>query len=275
MGIHPGAAGGNSVTAWALYLATGAFAGLLAGLLGVGGGLIIVPVLTFIFEAQHFPHEQVIHMALGTSLASILFTSLSSVRAHHAHGAVEWATVKTITPGILVGTFAGSLVASRLPTTFLKIFFVCFLFYVATQMLLNFRPKPSRQLPGKGGMFAAGNVIGGVSAFVGIGGGSLSVPFLTWCNVTMHRAIATSAAISFPIAAAGALGYVTGGQGATTLPWSLGYVYLPALAGLMAASVPLAPLGAKLAHRLPVAKLKKIFALLLYILGIRMLASLL
>ncbi len=262
------------MTFWALYLATGAFAGLLAGLLGVGGGLVIVPVLTFIFEAQHFPHDQVIHLALGTSLASILFTSVSSVRAHHAHGAVEWSTVKNITPGILLGTFGGSLLASRLPTGFLKVFFVCFLFYVATQMLLNFRPKPSRQLPSKGGMSAAGAVIGGVSAFVGIGGGSLSVPFMTWCNVSMHRAIATSAAIGFPIAAAGALGYVAGGQGAATQPYSLGYVYLPALAGLVAASVPMAPVGAKLAHRLPVAKLKKIFALLLYILGIRMAASL-
>lgn len=259
---------------WALYLATGAFAGLLAGLLGVGGGLVIVPVLTFIFEAQHFPHDQVIHLALGTSLASILFTSVSSVRAHHAHGAVEWPTAKRITPGILAGTFAGSLLASRLPAGFLKIFFVCFLLYVATQMLLDFRPKPSRQLPGKGGMFAAGSIIGGVSAFVGIGGGSLSVPFLAWCNVPLHRAIATSAAIGFPIAAAGALGYVAGGRGADPLPWSLGHVHLPALAGLVAASVPMAPLGARLAHRLPVAKLKKIFALLLYILGIRMAASL-
>lgn len=263
------------MTFWALYLVTGAFAGLLAGLLGVGGGLIIVPVLTFIFEAQHFPHSQVIHLALGTSLASILFTSVSSVRAHHAHGAVDWSTVKRITPGILLGTFAGSLVASRLPTTFLKIFFVCFLFYVGTQMLLNLRPKPSRQLPGRGGMFAAGGIIGSVSAFVGIGGGSLSVPFMTWCNVPMHRAIATSAATGFPIAAAGALGYITGGQRVETLPWSLGFVYLPALLGLVAASVPMAPLGAKLTHRLPVAKLKKIFALLLYILGIRMLASML
>lgn len=262
------------MTFWVLYLATGAFAGLLAGLLGVGGGLIIVPILSFIFEAQHFPHDQVIHLALGTSLASILFTSVSSVRAHHAHGAVEWSTVKNITPGILLGTFAGSLVASLLPTGFLKVFFVCFLFYVATQMLLNFRPKPTRQLPGKGGMFAAGGIIGGVSAFVGIGGGSLSVPLMTWCNVSMHRAIATSAAIGFPIAAAGALGYIAGGHGTDTLPWSLGYVYLPALAGLVVASMPVAPFGAKLAHRLPVAKLKKIFALLLYILGIRMTASL-
>lgn len=262
------------MTFWALYLATGAFAGLLAGLLGVGGGLIIVPILSFIFEAQHFPHDQVIHLALGTSLASILFTSVSSMRAHHAHGAVEWSTVKDITPGILLGTFGSSLLASHLPTGFLKVFFVCFLFYVATQMLLNFRPKPSRQLPGKGGMFTAGGIIGGVSAFVGIGGGSLSVPFMTWCNVSMHRAIATSAAIGFPIAASGALGYIVGGQEVGSLPYSLGYVYLPALAGLVLASMPMAPFGARLAHRLPVAKLKKIFALLLYILGIRMAASL-
>ncbi len=257
-----------------LYLATGAFAGLLAGLLGVGGGLVIVPVLTFVFEGLGFPSAQVIHLALGTSLASILFTSVSSVRAHHAHGAVEWRTVRDITPGILLGTFLGSLLASHLSTGLLKSIFVVFAYYVGTQMLLNFRPKPSRQMPGRTGLFAAGNIIGGASAFVGIGGGSLSVPFMTWCNVPMHRAIATSAAIGFPIALAGAVGYATGGQGKTTLPWSLGFIYLPALLGLVAASVLTAPLGAKLAHRLPVVRLKKIFALLLYILGTKMLVSL-
>lgn len=258
----------------ALYLATGVAAGFLAGLLGVGGGLLIVPMLTFIFEAQHFPQDQVIHLALGTSLASIIFTSISSVRAHHAHGAVQWSTVRDITPGILTGTFLGSLIAAHLSTHFLKVFFVCFMFYVGTQMLLNLRPKPTRQLPGRAGLFAVGNIIGGVSALVGIGGGSLSVPFMAWCNVSMHRAVATSAAIGFPIAIAGAAGYMTGGHNATALPHTVGFVHLPALGGLVAASVLVAPLGAKLAHRLPVAKLKKIFALLLYILGTKMAFSL-
>ena len=261
---------------WLLYLVTGVFAGFLAGLLGVGGGLVIVPVLVFIFTAQHFPAEQVMHLALGTSLASIMFTSISSLRAHHAHGAVNWVVVRGLTPGIIAGTLGGTMVAAQLSTSFLKVFFVVFLYYVATQMIMNIKPKPSRELPGVMGMFSAGGVIGAVSSLVGIGGGTLSVPFMTWCNVKLHQAIGTSAAIGFPIAVAGAVGYIANGWALGTLPaYSLGFVYLPALAGLVAASVLAAPLGARLAHRLPVAKLKKFFALLLYALGTRMLLSLL
>lgn len=261
---------------WLLYVATGIFAGFLAGLLGVGGGLVIVPVLAFIFAAQGFPAAQIMHLALGTSLASIMFTSISSLRTHHAHGAVNWQVVRGITPGIVAGTLGGTVVAAQLSTTFLKVFFVVFLYYVATQMILNIKPKPSRELPGKAGMFGAGSVIGAVSSLVGIGGGTLSVPFMTWCNVKLHQAIGTSAAIGFPIAAAGAAGYVANGWALVTLPaHSLGFVYLPALAGLAVASVLTAPFGARLAHRLPVARLKKFFALLLYVLGTRMLFSLL
>jgi len=261
---------------WLLYLATGVFAGFLAGLLGVGGGLVIVPVLAFIFAAQQFPAGQIMHLALGTSLASIMFTSISSLRAHHAHGAVSWRVVRGITPGIVVGTLAGTVVAAQLSTFFLKVFFVAFLYYVAAQMVLNIKPKPARELPGAAGMFGAGGVIGAVSSLVGIGGGTLSVPFMTWCNVKLHRAIGTSAAIGFPIAAAGATGYIANGWALGTLPaYSLGFVYLPALAGLVVASMLTAPLGARLAHRLPVAKLKKFFAALLLVLGTRMLVSLL
>jgi uncharacterized membrane protein YfcA len=260
---------------WLLYLATGIFAGFLAGLLGVGGGLVIVPVLAFIFAAQGFPAAQVMHLALGTSLASIMFTSISSLRAHHAHGAVNWLVVRGITPGIVAGTLLGTVLAAQLSSNFLKGFFVLFVYYVAAQMLLNIKPRPSRQLPGWGGMFGAGGVIGGISSLVGIGGGTLSVPFMTWCNVKMHQAIGTSAAIGFPIAAAGAVGYVLNGLGANGLPeYSLGFIYLPALAGLVLASVLTAPLGARLAHRLPVPQLKKVFAALLIVLGTRMLVSL-
>jgi len=261
---------------WLLYLATGVFAGFLAGLLGVGGGLVIVPVLVFIFAAQHFPPEQIMHLALGTSLASIMFTSISSLRTHHAHGAVNWVVVRGITPGIIAGTLAGTMLAAQLSTVFLKVFFVVFLYYVATQMMLNIKPKPSRELPGAVGMFGAGGVIGAVSSLVGIGGGTLSVPFMTWCNIKLHQAIGTSAAIGFPIAVAGAVGYTANGWGHDALPtYSLGFVYLPALMGLVVASVLTAPFGARLAHRLPVAKLKKFFALLLFVLGTRMLVSLL
>ncbi len=262
------------MTYFPLYLAVGAGAGFLAGLLGVGGGLVIVPALVFAFEAQHLPH--VLHLALGTSLASILFTSLSSIRGHHARGAVNWRIVRDVTPGILLGTLVGATIVSQLPTRPLKIFFTAFVFYVGIQMLANVKPKPSRELPGKGGMFAAGNVIGGVSSFVGIGGGSLSVPFMSWCNVKIHEAIGTSAAIGFPIALAGAAGYVVNGLavGRDLPEWTLGFVYLPALAGIAAMSVLTAGLGARAAHRLPVAALKKTFAVLLLGIGSKMLWSL-
>ena len=262
------------MSAWLLYLSLGAFAGVLAGLLGVGGGLVIVPILTFIFTAQGLPGEHILHLALGTSLASIMFTSVSSLRAHHARGAVDWLVVRRITPGILAGTFFGSWVAAQLSTRFLKGFFVVFLYYVALQMLLNIRPKPHRQLPGRLALFGVGGAIGGVSSLVGIGGGSMSVPFLVWCNVTMHNAIGTSAAIGFPIALAGAAGYLVNGLPVALPPHSFGYIYLPALTGVAAASIVTAPLGARLAHSLPIAGLKKIFALLLIVMGTKMLLSL-
>jgi len=260
---------------WAAYAVLGLLAGFVAGLLGVGGGLIIVPVLAFIFAAHHFPEQYVMHLALGTSLASIIFTSISSLRAHHAHAAVNWKVWREITPGVVTGTLLGTVLAAYLSAYFLKAFFVVFVFYVGTQMLLDIKPKPSRELPGLPGMFGAGNVIGAVSSLVGIGGGTLSVPFMTWCNIKLHQAIGTSAAIGLPIALAGAVGYVANGLAVNNLPaYSLGFVYLPALGAIVAASILTAPLGAKLAHRLPVKKLKKIFALLLYTLGIRMLISL-
>ena len=243
------------------YLVLGAVAGFFAGLLGVGGGAIMVPVLALMFAAQGFPEAHLMHLALGTSMAAIIFTSISSLRAHHGHGAVRWLIVRTIAPGILVGTFAGAQLASIVPTRPLAIFFTLFMSYVAFQMLANIKPKPARQLPGTFGMFVVGSGIGVVSALVAIGGGSLSVPFMTWCNVKMHEAIGTSAAIGFPIAVAGTLGYLVGGWGAGGLPaWSFGYVYLPALAACVVVSMLTAPLGAKAAHSLPVATLKKIFA---------------
>lgn len=261
---------------WLLYLALGAFAGVLAGLLGVGGGIVIVPMLSLAFAMQRLPGDYSLHLAIGTSLATIMFTSMSSLRAHHARGAVAWPVVRRITLGILAGTLLGSWVAAQLSTRFLKGFFVAFLYYVGMQMILDIRPHPSRQLPGAGGMFGVGSLIGGVSSLVGIGGGSLSVPFMIWCNVSMHSAIGTSAAIGLPIAVAGTAGYVANGLGLSSLPpYSLGFVYLPALAGVATASIFTAPLGAKLAHCLPVPRLKKMFALLLVATASKMLFSLL
>lgn len=256
------------------YVLLGLAAGFVAGLLGVGGGLIIVPVLAWLLEAQGLT-QNAIHYALGTSLASILFTSVSSLRAHHARGAVEWNTVMRITPGILFGTFVGAALAARLSPLPLKIFFVAFLFYAAIQMWWNFKPTAHRQLPGMAGMFGAGGVIGAVSSWVGIGGGTLSVPFQLWCNVPLHRAIGTSAAIGLPIAAAGAAGYALNGPAGEGIPGSLGYIHLTALACIALGSVATAPLGARAAHALPVGRLKRIFALFLFTLAIRMAWSLL
>lgn len=261
---------------WLIYLLTGAFVGFFAGLLGIGGGLIIVPVLIAIFTAQDFPADRIIHLALGTTMATIIFTSASSLRTHHQHGAVDWQIVKNITPGIFVGTFGGAALASSMTGQLLSIIFVIFIFYAATQMLLQFRPSPIFQLPGKIGLFLTGNVIGALSSLVAIGGGLLSVPFLTLCNVRLQHAIGTAAAIGFPIALAGTAGYVANGylQPEALPEYSLGYVYLPALAWLVLASMLTAPLGAKLTHSTKTAVLRTIFVVLLYGLGVRMLMSL-
>lgn len=263
--------------AWPLaYVALGLFTGFSAGMLGIGGGLVMVPTLTMMFAAQAgFPLDEVLHMALGTSIATILFTSFSSLRAHHKHGAVLWKVVFQITPGILFGTLVGTLLASRVPAKPLALFFTLFVCFVAVQMMLNLKPKPTRALPGVTGVLAAGTGIGAVSSLVAIGGGALTVPFLTWCNVRVQQAIGTSAAIGFPIAVGGTLGYLFNGWNHSDLPaWSAGYVYLPALVWMVPPSMLTAPLGARLTHRLPVATLKRIFAGLLIVLAAKMLWTL-
>ena len=261
---------------WPAYIALGAFAGTAAGLLGIGGGLMMVPALTMMFGAQSaFPPSEILHLALGTSMATIVFTSLSSLRAHHQHGAVQWPIVLQITPGILFGTLLGTLLASRIPARPLAIFFAIFVCMVAVQMFLGLKPKASRELPGKTGVFSVGIGIGAVSSLVAIGGGALSVPFLTWCNVRVQHAIGTSAAIGFPIAVGGTIGYVYNGLGHDGLPdWSVGFVYLPVLLLLAGSSMLMAPVGARLAHRLPIPTLKRIFAGLLILLAGKMVVSL-
>ncbi|NDV23740.1 sulfite exporter TauE/SafE family protein [Desulfovibrio sp. JC022] len=257
-----------------IFVVLGIFAGILAGLLGIGGGLVIVPILVFALPPLGIPEVHLMHIALGTSLASIIFTSISSMRSHNKRGAVRWDIFKTITPGIIVGTFLGSLSTSFMNTNFLKAVFVIFLYYVASQMLFGLKPKASRQVPGSKGMFTAGSVIGIFSSLVGIGGGTLSVPFLTMCNIVIHTAIGTAAAIGLPIALAGTAGYIWTGLGVEGLPpYCFGYVYLPALIGIVSASMLTAPIGVRLAHSLPVDKLKKIFAVLLIIVATRMLIT--
>ncbi|SUB82257.1 Sulfite exporter TauE/SafE [Pragia fontium] len=256
------------------YLMLGAVVGFMAGLLGIGGGGIMVPILTTLFAAQGIGQEHLVHMALGTSMASIVITAFSSVRAHHRYQAVLWPVVRKITPAILIGTLSATWLAAILPAKALAIFFSCFMGYVALQMILNIKPKPSRQLPGTLGTSLAGLSIGGISALVAIGGGSLTVAFLTWCNVRIQNAIGTSAAVGMPIALAGTVGYMINGWHAPNTPdYSVGYVYLPAVVLISIVSYFTAPIGARLAHKLPVALLKKIFAGLLVLLSLKMLQT--
>jgi len=254
-------------------LALGVGTGFLAGLLGIGGGMLMVPFLTIILSARGVSPDLAVKMAIATSMATIIFTSISSVRAHHKRGAVRWDIVRRLAPGIVIGSIIGSLgVFALLKGTYLALFFALFVGFSATQMFLDKKPKPTRQMPGTGGQLAAGGVIGFISGLVGAGGGFISVPFMTWCNVAIHNAVATSAALGFPIAVANVAGYVISGQNVENLPpLSFGYIWLPALVVIAIASFLTAPLGARAAHALPVARLKRIFASILYVLAAYML----
>jgi uncharacterized membrane protein YfcA len=247
--------------------------GFLAGLLGIGGGMLMVPFLTIILSNRGVLPDLAVKMAIATSMATIIFTSLSSVRAHHKRGAVRWDIVKRLAPGIVMGSIIGSLgVFALLKGSYLAIFFGLFVSFSATQMFLDKKPKPTRQMPGAAGQFVAGGFIGFLSGLVGAGGGFISVPFMSWCNVAIHSAVATSAALGFPIAAANVLGYVISGQTVQDLPaGSFGYLWLPALGVVAVCSFLTAPLGARAAHGIPVGKLKRVFASILYLLAAYML----
>lgn len=262
---------------WILsFLLLGSFVGFMAGLLGIGGGGIMVPVLTSIFLLQGVPVENVMHLALGSSMASIIITSISSLSAHHSKGGVVWNVVKGMVPGIIVGTFAATFLVSHISSIYLALFFSIFMAYVSIQMFLNKKPKPSRNLTGSTGLLIAGSGIGAISALVSIGGGSLTVPYLTWQNVDIKKAIGTSAAIGLPISIAGTLGYVINGWETYSMgSYTFGFIYIPAVLLISVASFFTAPYGAKLAHRLNVSILKKVFSVLLIILSIKMLISIL
>jgi uncharacterized protein len=257
----------------AQLLILGIGTGFLAGLLGIGGGMIMVPFLTYFITARGVSPDLAVKMAIATSMATIIFTSISSVRAHHKRGAVRWDIAKSLSPGIVLGGFMASLgVFALLKGAWLAIFFGLFVTFSATQMFLDKKPAPTRQMPGTGGKLAAGGVIGFLSGLVGAGGGFVSVPFMTWCNVAIHNAVATSAALGFPIALVNAIGYAFSGQTVQGLPpYSLGYIWLPALGLIALTSVFMAPVGAKAAHAMDVKKLKRVFAGILYVLAAYML----
>lgn len=251
----------------------GVGAGFLAGLLGVGGGMVMVPFLTVLLTQRGVAADLAVKMAIATAMATILFTSLSTLRAHHRRGAIRWDIVRGMAPGIVVGGLAaGAGVFALVKGQALALFFAAFVGYTATQMLRATVPEPTRQLPGPGGQAAAGAGIGFLAGLVGAGGAFIAVPFMTRCNVPIHNAVATGAAIGFPVALASTAGYVIGGWSQpATLPGSLGFLYLPALALIALASVLTAPLGARAAHALNVRQLRRIFAMMLYVLAADML----
>jgi len=245
-------------------------AGFLAGLFGVGGGLIIVPALLYCFAIQGFDPTVSMHIAIGTSLATIILTSLSSMRAHHTHGAVQWLFVKKMTLGILLGGLLGALIAKSLRSDSLLFIFALFEILVAVKLLSNANIQTVRQTqPGRLILNFSAIIISAVSAIVGIGGGTLSVPFLRWLGLSIQKSIATSAALGLPIAISGSLAFVWTGSGNSLLPqYSVGFVYLPALFGVGLFSILLAPLGARCAHRLPASLLQRIFAIGLLVIAI-------
>lgn len=254
------------------YLATGVFAGLLAGLFGVGGGLIMVPALAILLPMQGVSASVVMQIAIGTSLAVISATSVSSALAHHRRDGVLWPVFRAMVPGLAIGALLGAAAAHVLSGEALRRIVGTGALLVALKMALELKPSGAAQLPGRLGMGIAGTVIGSLSALIGIGGGSLTVPYLSYCRVEMRQAVGTSAACGLPIAWAGALGFVINGWTVDGLPaWSLGYVSLPGFLAIAVASVSCAPLGARLAHRLPPQMLKKAFALLLAVIGLKML----
>ena len=254
------------------YILTGVIAGITAGLLGLGGGAIIVPILYALFAWLDLAPGSTMQLAVGTSLATIVFTAMSSGLTHHRLGNVQIKTLLALAPGIVIGALLGAAIADAIPTDILKKVFGIFEIIIAMQIGFGFKPAAHRSLPSTTGLATSGGVIGTISSVMGIGGGSMTVPYLLWCNVSMREAVGTSAACGFPIAVAGVIGFIIGGLDNTGLPdWSLGYVYLPAMLCIISTSVIFAPIGAKLAHRLPIQTLKRIFAIVLLLVGLKML----
>ena len=247
----------------------GLVTGLVAGLLGIGGGMIMSPFLTYILTSRGVSADVAVKMAIATSMATIIFTSISSLRAHHKRGAVRWDVARSLSPGIVLGGALASLgVFALIKGSVLAMLFAVFISYSATQMFLNKKPRPGRVMPGRAAQWSAGGLIGFLSGLVGAGGAFVSVPFMVAHNIPILNAVATSAALGFPIALVNTAGYVWAGHLLGGVPpWSLGYVWLPGLAVIAACSVCTAPLGARMAHSMPIATLKRIFACVLYVLA--------
>ncbi|MFV0482321.1 MAG: sulfite exporter TauE/SafE family protein [Campylobacteraceae bacterium] len=261
-----------------IFMLLGAGVGFLAGLLGIGGGAYMVPILTFLLVARGIPNESAMHIALGTSMASIVFTTLSSMLAQQKRGGVIWSVVWQMTPGVVLGVLVSSFVASKTNSFYLAIIFTVFMSYVAYTMFRNKKPKPTRTLLPPKWLFASGGGIGIIAGLVSIAGGALTVPFLIWQNIDVKKAIGTSSAVGFFLTIAGAIGYMVNGslsQNLYELNYAVGYVYLPAVFFVSIVSFFTAKLGVRLVYTLPVGIIKKIFGLLSIALSLRMLYSVL
>ena len=252
-----------------MLMLCGSISGFLAGLLGIGGGMILVPFMILVFNHLGFNQEVIVHMAIATGMATILFTTSSAIWAHHKHGSIDWKLVASLSPGMIFGgLIGGSELFEALKTSWLSLFFAIFIVYTSIQMLLNKKPTAGRSLPGAIGLFSFGTFAGALASLVGAGGAFITVPFMLWCNVKPHTAMATSSGLGLPIALAATLGYMYGSWGNPNLPsGSMGFVYLPAVACIVIVSIFTAPFGAKMARKLDVAQLKRVFGVVLFFLA--------
>jgi uncharacterized membrane protein YfcA len=258
-----------------IYLLAGAFAGVLSGMLGVGGGIILVPILIIIFSSSSMPAGLVAHMAIGTSLSTIIFTSMSAIYAQHRRRAIDWVLTRKLAPAIILGSLISGYLAGLIPGLVLKVMFGLFLSVAALQLFFEWRPAPYRTLPGQVTLVSIGTGIGALSALLGIGGGTILVPFFHWCNVDLRKAIATSTTLGFGLAVFGTIGFIMSGLERSGLPsGSYGYVSVPALIGISSTAMLFAPYGVYLSHRVPLHRLKRIFSLLLLCLAVNIVVGL-
>ncbi|SNX29254.1 Uncharacterized membrane protein YfcA [Polynucleobacter meluiroseus] len=252
-----------------MLMLCGSISGFMAGLLGIGGGMILVPFMILVFNHLGFNQHVIVHMAIATGMATILFTTTSAILAHHKHGSIDWKLVASLSPGmVLGGLFGGSEIFEAINTSWLSLGFAIFIVYTSIQMIINKKPTAGRDLPGPVGLFSFGAFAGVLASLVGAGGAFITVPFMLWCNVKPHTAMASSSGLGFPIAAAATVGYMYGSWGNPNLPeGSLGFIYIPAVLCIVVVSVFTAPFGARMARKLNVGQLKRIFGIMLFLLA--------